>query len=125
MAASLHHDSFQFGVGKRSAEHGHGSFAVDHRGHTQLFIRVARLPKPLTARLALRADANSFFGAANEPASAATLPRKVRRFQFERGRIGKLLYLCATAAMQLISSSECPGTPAADIVVLAGPPCGK
>src|SRR5438128_171702 len=83
-------------------------------------------PNPLfTARPASRADANSFFGAATVPASAAMLPRKVRRFQFERGRIGKLLYLCATAAMQLISSSECPGTPATDTVVLAGPPCGK
>src|SRR2546427_11407799 len=80
-------------------------------------------PNPLfTARSASRADANSFFGAANEPASAATLPRKVRRFQFERGRIGKLLYLCATAAMQLSSSSEGPGTAATAIVGLAVTP---
>src|SRR5207302_4417344 len=43
MAASLHHDSFQFGVGKRSAEHGHGPFAVDYRSQTELFIWIARV----------------------------------------------------------------------------------
>src|SRR5207248_866867 len=82
-------------------------------------------PNPLMARLELRLKANNLFGATTELASAATLPRKVRRFQFELRRMRDAPYLRVTAAIQLISSSEYPGTPATDTVVLAGPPCGK
>ena len=89
-------------------------------------------PNPVTvavfffglAPVAPRFNENNLRGARIDPANTPALPRKLRRFHFELSRMNQLLffYLRATAAMQLISTSESPGSAATATVVRAGPP---
>src|SRR6266446_7624137 len=87
-------------------------------------------PNPVTvavlcfglAPVAPRFKENNLRGVSIDPANTPTLPRKLRRFHFELSRINQLLflfYLRATAAMQLISTSESPGNAATATVVRA------
>src|ERR1700730_19221951 len=90
-------------------------------------------PSPVTvavlffglAPVAPRFNEDNLRGARIDPANTPTLPRKLRRFHFELSRIAPApfsFYLAATAAMQLISTSESPGKAATATVVRAGPP---
>src|ERR1700730_2710308 len=90
-------------------------------------------PNPVTVAVscfglvpvAPRFNENNLRGVRIDPANTPTLPRKLRRFHFELSRIAPApfsFYLPATAAMQLISTSESPGKAATATVVRAGPP---
>jgi len=62
---------------------------------------------------------------ASDPAIDARLARNPRRFQLSFIDTLFFDYFLGKAAMQLISTSEFPGSAATATVVRAGPPCGK
>ncbi len=52
--ARLCHDRFKLRADHRSTQHGHGSFAVDDSGHTQLLVGIAGVAKTTDFHLGLR-----------------------------------------------------------------------
>src|SRR5260370_42418288 len=112
---------------------GPGSLAVDHGGDPKLLVGISALPKSgyrrglvLWARarsapiqrkqLTRRQDRPCQYSHAAEKAPA--VPLRVP----SHGPAPFSLYLRATTAMQLISTSDSPGNPANATVVRAGPP---
>src|SRR6266446_6539369 len=130
MQRSQSHNFLDLGAHQGAAKHGHRALAVDHRSYAQFFVYVSGSAKPAHfSRWLCSCDgASEEFPRTEQCArqcAEATEKRTAFPFFAEDHGYAPFFAAATTAAVQLISTSESPGSAGTATVVRAGPPCGK
>ena len=136
MTARQGHHCFYFWAHQRAAEDGHSALAVDHGGDAEFFIDVTGRAETFDGRFRVfggigrsgrcrRGEERSFpdngGGERGECAQKGSAIPAIAKTHI----VQPFLAVFTTAAVQLISTSDWPGSAATATQVRAGPPFGK
>jgi hypothetical protein len=129
MFAGQGHDGLDFRAHQRSAEHRHGALPVNHRRDPEFLIDIPRrtecrelcIPRCGSGGEQLPRIQHRRGECPEATHEGSTRPLQVESHDFSPLRP----YFFTTAAMQLISTSDFPGSDATATVVRVGPPFGK